>query len=68
MAEIEGGKSQVEVARDFRVSRSTIQRIYKRFKEESIVRNKTKLGRPEKLIETEKQCIYRLALKVREIT
>ncbi|KAF7563680.1 hypothetical protein G7046_g460 [Stylonectria norvegica] len=64
----DAGMSQRAVARDFKTTHSTVQRILKRFNTSRTVANSPRSGRPSLLTKTEKRYIVRMVLKDRDIS
>ena len=60
--------SQASVAEEFRVDKSTISRIWNRYKRTGSIENKRRSGRPNKLTETEKHHVIITAKRNRKIT
>jgi transposase len=57
---LEAGESPTELARKFKVNRSTIYDTKKRFLQHNTTKSRPRKGRPQKLNETTKRWVYRM--------
>jgi transposase len=65
---LEHGQSVTELARKFKVARSTIYNTKKRFIQHNTTKSRPRKGRPQKLNETTKRWVYRLVRRRPDIS